>query len=161
MRTWRDIPEPHRHVAHSQWFSDAYGGDPYDGFVMKILPSGNGLADLSYATFLGGRDGSSARDSVGTQLPGTAYVTGITKSMDFPVTGTPYFGNIAGYQTRLSGTSNAFLSVIGQYPAGVTSLLYSRYLGGERYDAGLGVWFAQKNQIYVSGSTTSPNFPAQ
>src|SRR5208282_1611831 len=35
-------------------FQPTYGGDPFDGFVMKILPSGNGPADLSYATFLGG-----------------------------------------------------------------------------------------------------------
>ena len=39
--------------------------------------------------------------SVGTQLPGTAYVTGITKSMNFPATGTPRFGNTAGYQTSV------------------------------------------------------------
>ncbi len=142
-------------------FQQTYGGDPYDGFVMKILPSGNGPADLSYATFLGGSGMDQALAiSVGTQLPGTAYVTGITKSIDFPATGTPRFGNTAGYQTALSGTSNAFLSVIGQNPAGVTSLLYSTYLGGEQNDAGLSVWFAQNNQIYVSGSTTSANFPA-
>lgn len=80
--------------------------------------------------------------------------------MDFPATGTPRFGNTAGYQTALSGASNAFLSVIGQNPTGVTSLLYSTYLGGEQNDSGLSVFFAQANQIYVSGSTTSANFPA-
>jgi hypothetical protein len=142
-------------------FQQTYGGDPYDGFVMKILPSGNGPADLSYATFLGGSGMDQALAiSVGSQLPGTAYVTGTTQSIDFPATGTPRFGNTAGYQTALSGASNAFLSVIGQNPAGVTSLLYSTYLGGEQKDTGLSVWFAQNNQIYVSGSTTSANFPA-
>ncbi len=142
-------------------FQQTYGGDPFDGFVMKILPSGNGPADLSYATFLGGSGLDQALAiSVGTQLPGAAYVTGITKSIDFPATGTPRFGNTAGYQTTLSGASNAFLSVIGQNPAGATSLLYSTYLGGEQNDSGLSVWFAQTNQIYISGSTTSANFPA-
>ena len=142
-------------------FQQTYGGDPYDGFVMKILPSGNGPADLSYATFLGGSGMDQALAiSVGTELPGTAYVTGTTQSIDFPATGTPRFGNVAGYQTSLSGASNAFLAVIGQNPAGVTSLLYSTYLGGEQNDSGFSVWFAQTNQIYVSGSTTSANFPA-
>jgi hypothetical protein len=142
-------------------FQQTYGGDPFDAFVMKILPSGNGPADLSYATFLGGSGMDQALAiSVGTQLPGTAYVTGTTQSIDFPVTGTPRFGGTAGYQTALSGASNAFLSVIGQNPAGVTSLLYSTYLGGEQNDTGLSVFFAQTNQIYVSGSTTSANFPA-
>jgi hypothetical protein len=142
-------------------FQQTYGGDPYDGFVMKILPSGNGPADLSYATFLGGSGMDRALAiSVGTQLPGTVYVTGTTQSKDFPATGTPRFGGTTGYQTALSRTSNAFLSVIGQNPAGVTSLLYSTYLGGEQNDTGLSVWFAQNNQIYVSGSTTSANFSA-
>jgi Abnormal spindle-like microcephaly-assoc'd, ASPM-SPD-2-Hydin/Beta-propeller repeat len=142
-------------------FQQTYGGDPYDGFVMKILPSGNGQADLSYATYLGGSGMDQALAiSVGAQLPGTVYVTGVTQSIDFPATGTPRFGNTAGYQTSLSGASNAFLSVIGQNPAGVTSLLYSTYLGGEQNDTGSSVFFAQANQIYVSGSTTSANFPA-
>jgi Abnormal spindle-like microcephaly-assoc'd, ASPM-SPD-2-Hydin len=43
----------------------------------------------------------------------------------------------------------------------MTSLLYSSYLGGAATDVGLSVWYAQTNQIYVSGSTTSANFPAQ
>ncbi len=142
-------------------FQTLYGGDPYDGFVMKILPSGNGLADLSYATFLGGGGLDQALAiAVGTQLPGTAYVTGTTQSTNFPVTGT-LFGPIAGYQSSLGGKANAFLAVIGQNGAGMTSLLYASYLGGENTDVGLGVWFAQTNHVYVSGSTTSPNFPAQ
>ena len=140
-------------------FQTLYGGDPYDGFVMKILPSGNGPADLSYATFLGGGGMDQALAiAVGTQLPGTAYVTGTTQSTNFPVTGT-VFGPIAGYQSSLGGKANAFLAVIGQNGAGMTSLLYASYLGGENMDVGLGVWFAQTNHVYVSGSTTSPNFP--
>ena len=142
-------------------FQTTYGGDPSDGFVMKILPSGNGLADLSYGTFLGGRGRDQALAiTVGAQLPGTAYVTGTTQSINFPVTGT-FFGTIVGYQTTLNGKANAFLAAIGQNGAGATSLLYSTYLGGEQNDAGLSVWFAQPNQVYVAGSTTSSNFPAQ
>ena len=96
---------------------------------MKILPSGNGPADLSYATFLGGSGMDQALAiAVGTQLPGTAYVTGTTQSTNFPVTGT-VFGHIAGYQPSLNGTANAFLAVIGQNGAGVTSLLYSTLFG--------------------------------
>jgi hypothetical protein len=128
---------------------------------MKILPSGNGIADLSYGTFLGGSGMDEALAiAVGTELPGTVYVTGTTQSVNFPVTGTT-LGNLAGYQTHLSGSANAFLAVIGQNGAGMTSLLYSSYLGGATTDIGLSVWYAQTNQVYVSGSTTSANFPAQ
>ncbi len=84
-------------------FQTTYGGNG-DGFVMKILPSGNGVADLSYGTFLGGGEMDQALAiTVGTQLPGTAYVTGTTQSKDFPVTGTN-IGNITGYQTALGGS---------------------------------------------------------
>jgi trimeric autotransporter adhesin len=128
---------------------------------MKILPSGNGVADLSYGTFSGGSGMDQALAiAVGPQLPGTAYVTGTTRSINFPVTGT-LFGTVTGYQTTLNGKANAFLAVIGQNGAGLTSLLYSTYLGGETTDVGLSVWFAQPNQVYVSDSTTSANFPAQ
>jgi hypothetical protein len=98
--------------------------------------------------------------TVGTQLPGTAYVTGTTQSMNFPVTGSE-FGTIAGFQTALDGKASAFLAVISQNGAGLTSLLYSSYLGGESTDAGQSVWFAQTNPVYVAGSTTSANFPAK
>ena len=142
-------------------FQTTYGGDPFDGFVIKILPSGNGPADLSYGTFLGGSGMDQALAiAVGTELPGTVYVTGTTQSVNFPVTGTT-LGNIAAYQPSLTGTANAFLSVIGQNGAGMSSLLYSSYLGGAATDIGLSIWYAQTNQIYVSGSTTSANFPAQ
>src|SRR5271155_3210264 len=152
---------PTGRLSTANGFQQTYGGDPYDGFVMKILPSGDGPGDLSYATFLGGSGMDQALAiSVSTELPGTVYVTGTTQSIDFPVTGTARFGNTAGYQTSLGGASNAFLSVIGQNPAGLTSLRYSTYLGDEQNDTGLSVWFAQTNQIYVSGSTTSANFPA-
>ncbi len=151
----------HRHAAHDQRLQTAYAGDPSDGFVMKILPSGNGVADLSYGTYLGGGGMDQALAiAVGTQLPGTAYVTGITQSVNFPGA-TNISGPIAGYQTALQGQANAFLAVIGQNGAGVTSLLYSTYLGGIQNDVGLSVWFAQENQVYISGSTTSAQFPAQ
>jgi hypothetical protein len=82
-------------------------------------------ADLSYGTFLGGSGMDQALAiAVGTELSGTVYVTGTTQSVNFPVTGTT-LGTIAAYQSSLSGSANAFLSVIGQNGAGMTLLLYS------------------------------------
>ncbi|MFZ3216832.1 MAG: choice-of-anchor D domain-containing protein [Candidatus Acidiferrales bacterium] len=142
-------------------FQTTYAGDPSDGFVMKILPSGNGAADLSYGTFLGGGGMDQALAiAVSAELPGTVYVTGTTQSTNFPGANTVPEA-IAGYQTALKGTANAFLAAIGQNGAGTTSLLYSTYLGGGQSDAGLSVWFAEADQIYVSGRTTSVDFPAQ
>jgi HYDIN/CFA65/VesB family protein/centrosomal CEP192-like protein/beta-propeller repeat-containing protein len=139
-------------------FQTTYGGDPSDGFVMKLTPAGNGAADLSYATFLGGGGADKALSiSVGTNLPATAYVTGSTQSSNFPTN-----GSVAALQTNLKGTANSFLSVIVQNAiTGVTSLAYSSYLGGSETDTGQSVSFLALNQIYVAGTTTSWNFPWQ
>jgi Abnormal spindle-like microcephaly-assoc'd, ASPM-SPD-2-Hydin/Beta-propeller repeat len=139
-------------------FQTAYGGDPFDGFVMKIMPAGNGPADLSYATFLGGGSSDKALAiAVGANLPATAYVTGSTQSSNFPTD-----GSVTALQTSLKGITNAFLSVISQSPTtGMTSLAYSSYLGGSETDTGQGVWFGAVNQIYVAGTTMSFDFPWQ
>jgi Abnormal spindle-like microcephaly-assoc'd, ASPM-SPD-2-Hydin len=139
-------------------FQTSYGGDPFDGFVMKIMPAGNGAADLSYATFLGGASSDKALAiAVGANLPATAYVTGSTQSSNFPTDGA-----VTALQTSLKGTANAFLSVISQDPTtGMTSLAYSSYLGGSETDTGQSVWFDAVNEIYVTGTTTSWDFPWQ
>jgi Abnormal spindle-like microcephaly-assoc'd, ASPM-SPD-2-Hydin/Beta-propeller repeat len=133
-----------------------YGGDPYDGFLLKIIPSGMGAADLSYATFLGGSGLDQALAvQVGTGQPATAYVTGTTQSNSFPTAGT-----VAAYQSSLKGSANAFLSVVAQdATTGATSLVYSTYLGGTELDTGLGLFVRETNAVYVTGGTTSWNFP--
>ena len=139
-------------------FQTTYGGDPFDGFVIEIMPTGSGAADLSYATFLGGGSSDKALAiAVGTNLPATAYVTGSTQSSNFPTN-----GSITALQTSLKGTTNAFLSVITQNATtGLTSLAYSSYLGGSETDTGQGVFFAAVNQIYLAGTATSWDFPWQ
>jgi len=130
-----------------------YGGGDFDAFLLKIRPSGNNASDLSYATFLGGSGSDQAfAVQVGTSLPGTAYVTGTTSSMNFPISGT-----VTGYQTKLNGVSNAFLAVVAQSASGTTSLAYSTYLGGSASDAGLSVAVTAANSVYVAGNATSPD----
>ncbi|MGD0402284.1 MAG: choice-of-anchor D domain-containing protein [Candidatus Acidiferrales bacterium] len=140
-------------------FQTPYGGDPFDGFVMKIItPAVTGGGGLSYGTFLGGTGSDKVLAiAVGTDLPATAYVTGSTQSSNFP-TG----GSVTGLQTTLNGTANAFLAVISQNATtGMTSLAYSSYLGGSETDTGQSVWFGAVNKVYVAGTTTSFDFPRQ
>ncbi|HTV60330.1 MAG TPA: choice-of-anchor D domain-containing protein [Verrucomicrobiae bacterium] len=139
-------------------FQPNYGGGNYDGFVVKISPSGNGLSDLSYATYLGGTGADQvmaiAVDS--SQLPATAYVAGTTNSADFPM------GVVAAYQGKdqagLGGT-NAFLAVVRQNAAGMTTLEYSTYLGGSGVDSGMSVAELAPNAVYLAGSASSTDFP--
>lgn len=145
-------------------FQAAYAGGDFDGFLIKIAPSGNGAADLSYATYLGGSGADQiAAVAVGTALPATAYVTGVTESANFPVNGTN-----AAYQSTKKGAANAFLAVVTQNSStGAASLAYSSYLGGTQTDAGLSVAVPAgntnniSNQVYVAGvaSSSAPDFP--
>src|SRR5579862_9312730 len=141
-------------------YQTTYAGDPLDAFVIKIRPSGTGASDLAYGTFLGGagRDQALAI-TVGAAMPATAYVTGTTQSTNFPTNGTN-----AGAQSTLKGTAkgseNAFFSAIAQdATTGMTSLLYSTYLGGTQSDSGLSVAVVAPNALYISGKTTSWDFP--
>ena len=60
----------------------------------------------------------------------------------------------------LKGTANAFLAAIAQNAGtGMTSLLYSTYLGGTQSDSGLSISFVAPNALYIAGKTTSWDFP--
>jgi hypothetical protein len=93
-------------------YQTTYAGDPFDAFVIKIRPSGNGASDLAYGTFLGGAGLDQALAiSVGAAMPATAYVTGTTESTNFPTNGT----NAGAQSTRkgtAKGSANAFFSAI-------------------------------------------------
>ena len=141
-------------------YQTTYAGDPFDAFVIKIRPSGTGASDLAYGTFLGGAGLDQALAiSVGAAMPATAYVTGTTHSTNFPTNGTN-----AAAQSTLKGTAkgsaNAFFSAIAQdATTGMTSLLYSTYLGGTQSDSGLSVVSVAPTAVYVAGKTTSWDFP--
>ncbi len=67
-------------------FQAANAGGPFDAFLMKVSPLGQGASDLAYATLLGGSGLDKAfAVAVDTQNPPDAYVTGTTQSPDFPV----------------------------------------------------------------------------
>jgi len=137
-------------------FQTSYGGDPSDGFLMKIRPSGNGVADLAYGTFLGGSGLDKVLAvAVGAAMPATAYVTGTTESTNFPINATR-----TGPQTSLKGTASAFFAAIAQdATTGMTSLTYSTFLGGSESDQGQSVGVSAPNAVYVVGKTSSHDFP--
>ncbi len=137
-------------------YQTTYAGDPFDAFVIKIRPSGTGASDLAYGTFLGGAGLDKALAiALGAAMPATAYLTGTTQSTNFPTN-----GSSAAAQAKLKGTANAFVAAIAQdATTGMTSLLYSSYLGGTQSDSGLSISVAAPNAVYVSGKTTSWDFP--
>jgi uncharacterized protein (TIGR03437 family) len=103
---------------------------------------------LIYSTYLGGT-GADGGNAIAADAAGDAFVTGSTTSTNFPTAGGPF-------QSTLKGSTNAFVSKIG-YPGG--ALIYSTYLGGSGTDSGAGIAVDSSGATYVTGVTTSANFP--
>jgi len=122
-----------------------YGGGSSDAFVAAFNASGA----LLFATYLGGGD---ADTGAGIALDGNsnAYVTGTTRSINFPTVFPPFQAVRGGVQT--SSAQDAFVSKID--PLGMT-LLYSTYLGGDGGDNGHEVAVDASGNAHISGWTTS------
>jgi hypothetical protein len=102
---------------------------------------------LQYSTFLGGNGGDAAY-GVAVDSAGEAYVTGVTASADFPIK--------SAYQTTTGGSGDAFVAKLNS--AG-TGLVYSTFLGGGGSDAGNAIAVDSSGNAYITGATTSTNFP--
>ncbi len=122
-----------------------------NAFLSVINTSATGAAALVYSTYLGG-SGMDAGFGIAVDNAGNTYVTGCTESPDFPVT-------TGAFQATLKGCKNAFLSVINTSATGAAALVYSTYLGGSGLDASFGVGVNNAGNAYVTGFTTSPDFP--
>ncbi len=122
-----------------------FGGGNSDAFVAKLNATGSALL---YSTYLGGSfdDGGSG---IAVDVSGNAYVIGTTFSSNFPMTGPlqPTFGG---------GNSDAFVAKLN---ATGSALLYSTYLGGSGDDSGSGIAVDASGNYYMTGGTTSTNFP--
>jgi Beta-propeller repeat len=79
---------------------------------------------------------------------GSAYITGVAGSADFPTT-------VGAFQTTWKG-EDAFVAKLN--PRG-TGLIYSTFLGGGATDTIAGVAIDQAGNAYVAGGTNSNDFP--
>src|SRR4051812_48335417 len=122
-----------------------------DVFVSKLNPGGT---QLVYSTFIGGSDMEFGR-RIAIDAAGNAYVTGQTKSSNFPTTANAFdrslnippncprcaTDNTDGFVTKLNASGSA--------------LVYSTYLGGTDYDAPHGIAVDASGNAYVDGETLS------
>ncbi len=122
------------------------GGGSSDAFVAKINAAGSARV---YSTYLGG---SSFDQGYGIAVDGSgnAYVTGFTYSTNFP-TANPLQGSNGG-----NGNGDAFVTKINSLGS---TLEYSTYLGGASDDYGYGIAMDGSGNAYVTGNTSSTNFP--
>jgi uncharacterized protein (TIGR03437 family) len=124
-------------------FQTASGGAG-DAFIAKL----SSTLGMVFSTYLGG-NGADSGNAIAIDSAGAIYVTGETASTNFPTLGAiqSSFGGGAGnlFLTKLNGN--------GQ------TLGYSTYLGGSAEDFGLGIALDVSNNAYLTGGTSSTNFP--
>ncbi len=107
---------------------------------------------LSYVAFLGGT-GYDSGDSIAVDSAGNVYLTGYTRSADFPTTPGPLDGTYAGDGVTQGDMFVSKLSVDG------TSLVFSTFIGGSADDRGTGIEVDGSGNIYVSGWSNSSDLP--
>jgi len=126
-------------------YDRSYNGSLYDVFVTKVLPSGGGLA---YSTFLGGGY-SDMGTGIAVDVDGNSYVGGTVSSLDFPTTSD-------AYSSVRADTMDFF---IAKFDSAGGTLLYSTYLGGRSEEEGGGIALDMNDDVYMTGSSRSLNFP--
>ena len=115
-----------------------------DAFVSKLDPTGSRLV---YSTLLGGNH-YDVPYGIAVDASGSAFVTGYTMSITFPVT--------AGAFRTTGGSAEAFVTKLN--PAG-GGLVYSTLLGGAEEDQGQDIALDAAGHVYVTGYTSSRAFP--
>jgi hypothetical protein len=113
-------------------------------FIVELNAAGS---SATYASYFGG-SGSDFGLAVAVDGSDNVYFTGQTSSPNYPT--------LNPTQASLSGSSDAFLSVLG---LSQSQLLFSTYLGGggdeDQYEGGVAIDGSQN--IYVTGDTDSGN----
>jgi hypothetical protein len=128
-----------------------------DVFVVKLNPAGS---DLEYIAFLSGNHDDWGHD-IAIDGSGNAYVTGGSRSGDFPTTPGAY-DTLCGADGNCDPDSfdapgdDAFVAKLG--PGG-SNLEYATFLGGTSSESGAGIAVDNAGRAYIVGSTQSSQFP--
>jgi gliding motility-associated-like protein len=155
-------------------FDNSFAGGPFINYPQNGLTYNNGSdivvtvlnasgTGLTGSTFIGGTGNDGLNDAVnlhynyGDQFRGEIilnhqdeiYVASSTRSNDFPLAGT-------SFQSTLNGTHDACIFKLNN---DCSQLLSSTYLGGSTADAAYGIKLDSIGQIYVTGGTSSIDFP--
>jgi gliding motility-associated-like protein len=120
-------------------FLGGSGDDGVNEFAPEFTP---GILKHNY--------GDDARSEVIIDNAGNIYIAAATASTNFPT--------VNAYQSSLQGGQDG---IIAKLNGGLTSLLWSTYLGGSTNDAAYVLSLnRQQSHVYVAGGTTSSNFPS-
>ncbi|WP_299253106.1 PKD domain-containing protein [uncultured Cytophaga sp.] len=133
-----------------------------DLFVCALSENGNAL---SYSTFIGGDslDGLSLEfDPVtrnyGDQLRGEIYCDELDNVYIVSKTNSANIINMSvpGYDKTFNGKMDAYVCKMSP---DLSTMIWNTFVGGDDYDAGYSIRVASDKSVYITGGTTSKNFP--
>lgn len=102
--------------------------------------------NLHYSTYLGG-DGLDGGHGIALDTQGNVYVTGETRSPNFPL------------KNQIASAGADYEAFVAKLDPTLSTLIYSTYLGGAGADRAFGIAVDPQGNAYITGYTTSPNFP--
>ncbi|HEY2913521.1 MAG TPA: SBBP repeat-containing protein [Candidatus Angelobacter sp.] len=123
-----------------------FGSGTPRAFVSKLNPSASGLI---FSTLLGGADGFRGVTGIGLDPSHNVYITGTTSESGYPTTA-------GAFQTTIAGGSDAFVTKLS---TGGGSLIFSTFLGGSGTDGSSGLHLNSAQMVFLTGTTSSANFP--
>ncbi len=103
--------------------------------------------DLAYSTYLGGI-GDENYAAIAIDSSGNIILAGTTASYNFPT--------LNAFDSTFNGDHDVFIS---KFTADGRTLLYSTFLGSNGWDACFTLILDANDNIIISGTTTSDNFP--
>jgi hypothetical protein len=124
-----------------------FGGGFSDAFITKLRADGQAVV---FSTFLGG-SGNDGSGDIAVDAAGNVYVTGQTRSTNFPT--------VNALQAACGSADFCRDAFVARLRADGQALTYSTYLGGNGGDNGGSIAVDTAGNVYVSGGTGSPNFP--
>ena len=125
-------------------------GPGHDFVVSKISPAGR----KGYTTVLGHFYSEEGATALALDASGNAYITGWAQS--YP-SGHPRFPTLNALQFRPAGGVDAVIVKLN--PQG--EVVFSTYLGGSGNDYGRDITVDTAGNIYVTGTTSSDDFPTR
>ncbi len=124
----------------------SYNGD----LDVTLTELTNACDSILYSTYIGGSDRDYNVQNINIDSAGNLFLTGATRSANFPVT-------TNAYDTSLSGTySDAFVL---KFNPSTYQLVFSTFLGGALDDYSMGSDLLPDGRLAITGYSQSTNFP--
>jgi uncharacterized protein (TIGR03437 family) len=133
-------------------------------FLVKINPSASGAASLIFST-LYGSPGADQGNAVALDSSGNPVVVGLTNSSGYGIIPQvnafetpPQKSESCGNAGNMAYCPSAF---VAKFNSSGSAMIYSSYLTGTAYDDATGVAVDASGNAWITGSTTSLDFPVR